>query len=123
MNMIESLEQLAQYIRQTVPQPKAILNLNVKEKLGVVTFVWHAREFVVKKSLEVLELKGQNLYVTGATMLMQSALMTAGKSETVIESVVDAIRQAEDLIKDDQQKDSGLRLLGTVKATLRKLVG
>ncbi len=121
--MIETLDQLAQYVRQTVPQPKAILNLNMKEQLDAVTFVWHAREFMVKKALEVLELKGQNLYVTGATRLMQSALMTTGRSEIVLEGVLDSIRQAENLIEDDQQKESGLKLLETIKSTLRKLVG
>jgi hypothetical protein len=122
--MIETLDQLTQHIRQNVPQPKAIVNLHLQEKTGVVTFVWHAREFVVKRSLEVLELKGQNLYVTGATMLMQSALRSAGKSEVVLESLMDAIRHAEELIKDkdEKQKESGLALLVSVKATLRKQV-
>ncbi len=120
--MIDSLIHLAQFIRERVPQPKAILNLRIEELLGAVTFVWHAREFVVKQSLQVLELKGQNLYVTGATMLMQTALTSAGRSETVIESVIDAIRQAEGLLTDQKQKESGLNLLKNVKTTLRKQV-
>jgi hypothetical protein len=120
--MIETLEQLTQYIRQNLPQPKAIMNLRVQEKTGVVMFVWNAQEFVVKKTLEVFELKGQNLFVTGATMLMQSALRTVTRSETVIGTVLDALREAEELVKDEKQKESGLKLLESVKSTLRKQV-
>jgi len=55
-------------------------------------------------------------------MLMQSALMKADKNERVIESLIDVVRQAEELFKDQQQRESGLKLLQTAKGTLKKLV-
>lgn len=119
--MIETLEQLAQYIRETLPQPKSIVNLQAKDKTDVVTFHWQGREFLVKKSLDVLEVRSNNLYITGASMLLQSVLTKKGRNEKVIESVLDALKQAEDLISSKRQTESGLKLLGTVKSTLSKL--
>lgn len=55
-------------------------------------------------------------------MLMQSALMKADKNERVIEALIDVLRQAEELFKDQQQRESGLKLLQTAKGTLKKLV-
>jgi hypothetical protein len=121
--MIQTLDELAQYIRQNLPQPKSITNLQLKENAGMVTFHWQVREFVVKRSLEVLEIKGQNIFITGASMLMQSALMKADKNEKIIDSLVDALRQAEDLLTDQRERDSGLKLIGTVISTLKKLIG
>lgn len=119
--MIQNFDELAQYIRQNLPQPKSITNLQLKEKSGVVTFQWHGREFAIKKSLEVLEIKGQGLFITGASMLMQSALTKVGKDERLLDSMIDALQEAETLINDQPQRESGLKLLETVKATLRKM--
>jgi hypothetical protein len=42
----------------TIPDPRSILNLQVKEKVGAVVFIWHGVEFLVKPSLHVFEMRG-----------------------------------------------------------------
>lgn len=120
--MNSSLEEVAQYVRQTLPQSKAIQNLQLRADIGALTFRWNGREFLVKPSLEVFELKGPNVIITGASMLMQAALMTKNKNEKVIVAMVDTMKQAEDFIKANQ-KDNGLSLLATVKKTMGSLAG
>ena len=119
--MIETCERLSQYVRHNLGSPNAIALMKVYEQHGFVSFRWYERDFVVKRTLEVFEVKGENLLVTGASMLMQVILTKAETNKNVVEVIVNSIHQAEDLIADDQQRNSGFELLATVKATLRKL--
>ncbi|MBI4663678.1 MAG: hypothetical protein HY735_33165 [Verrucomicrobia bacterium] len=119
--MIETLEQLTEHVRKHLVPASAISGWKTFEKHGFVSFRWYERDFVVKRSLEVFEVKGQNLLATGASMLMQSALSSAEKDKRVVEAIVNSIVQAEDLISDTQQRDSGFKQLENVKAILRKL--
>jgi hypothetical protein len=118
--MNQQLEELAQYIRQTLPQSKSIAHLHIDEKISAVRFTWHAREFIVKPNLTVLELKGVNLYVTGASMLMQAAFMKKDKNEKVLGVVEETLQQVEDLLSK-HQTEKGLKLLDSVKQTLHRL--
>lgn len=119
--MIETCERLSQYVRHNLGSPKAIALMKVNEQYGFVSFRWYDRDFVVKRTLEVFEVKGQNLLITGASMLLQMILTKAETEGNVVEGIVNSIHQAQDLIADDRQRDSGFKLLGTVKTTLRKL--
>lgn len=120
--MNPSLEEVAQYVRQTLPQSKAIQNLQLRSDVGALTFRWNGRDFLVKPSLETFELKGSNVIITGSSMLMQAALMTKTKNEKVVVTMIETMRQAEDFLRANQ-KDNGLSLLATVKKTLASLAG
>ncbi len=120
--MTETLDELAVYIRETIPQPKSISGLRRMTEAGAVGFAWNGREFVVKSSLQALEIKNGKIFVTGASMLMQMALVKRNLNEKVLSAVVDNLRQTEELLNDPKQRDHGLTLLQTVKAALKKLV-
>ena len=121
--MVPTLEDLSKYVRLTLPQPKLIENLQVQTQAGVVSFGWQGKEFVVKPSLHVLEVRGKEVFITGASMLIQSTLMKRDKNEKVISAAIEVLIQVEDLIKAKRQVESGLKLLDSVKSTLRKLSG
>jgi hypothetical protein len=121
--MFATLDELVNYLQQTLPQAKSIANLKIDERVGIITFAWNGHSFAIKKTLETFELKAEKVFLTGASILMQSALMKRSKNEKVIESVIDAIQQAEDLIMSKQEQENGLKLLGAVKGTLNKLAG
>lgn len=121
--MIQTLPELAVYIRQTVPDPKSILNMKANEKLGAVMFIWHGVEFLVKTSMHVFEVRGYNLYITGISTLLQVVLMRRNQNEKVLESALDTINEAEDLIRVKNQGQAGIRLLSSVRDTLGKMVG
>lgn len=121
--MIGTVSELVQYLQQTLPQPKSIKNLKPDERAGYVTFHWNGRDFVVKKSLEVFEMKNDKLFITGASILMQTALMKRNRNEKVIETVIDTLAQAEDLLSAKHQVENGLKLIAAVKGTLGKLAG
>jgi hypothetical protein len=121
--MIERLDQLATYIRQTIPDAKAILNLQVKDKTGAVVFIWHGVEFLVKPSMHVFEVRGYNLYITGISTLLQVVLMRRNQNEKVLEAALESINEAEDLIRAKNQPQAGVKLLGSVRETLAKMVG
>ena len=121
--MSAELEELTQYIRQTLPQSKHIVNLQKNEGAGVVTFTWQGREFVVRPTREVFEVRGKNLYITGSSMLLHSVLLKRDTHQKVVETVLDVLVQAEDMIAGRRQTEAGLRLVDQVKGTLAKLAG
>lgn len=120
--MPDTLEELTQYIRETLPQPKSILHMRPMTEAGAVSFAWNGREFVVKNSLQALEIKNDKLFITGASMLMQLALVKRNKNEKVLGAVVENLRQAEEMINNPLRREQGLSLLGTVKSSLKRLV-
>jgi len=111
--MDQKLDELAQYIVRILPQRKSISNLREDAKAGIVRFTWHAHHFAVKPSLEVLELKGANLFITGASILMQSALSTCHKNSKVLGGMDDTLRQVEDFFSN-HPPDRGLELFASV---------
>ena len=121
--MIESLEELAQYVQQAVPQPRALTELRANEKNSYVSFQWHSTQFVIKKSLEVFELKGQSLFVSGASILMQAAFMKREHNARVITALLDSMRQIQTLVANGEDVALGLKLLAGVKQSIQKLVG
>jgi hypothetical protein len=121
-NVNQELDELANYIRQTLPQSKAISNLSIETKSGAVSFAWNSRKFFVKPTLEVIELRGNGLFITGTSMLMQAVLARHQKEIKVSHAVEETIRQIEDLVSN-HQTEKGLSLLEMVKQTIIKLTG
>ena len=121
--MIETLSELAAYVRQTVPDPKSILHLKVNDKMGAVTFIWHGVEFVVKTSMHVFEVRGYNLYITGISTLLQVVLMRRNANEKVPEAALKTIEEAEDLIRVKNQHQPGVKLIASVRDTLARMIG
>ncbi len=119
--MIDNCETLAAHVRDSLIPSSGITGLKAHESHGFVSFRWYDRDFVVKKSMEVFEVKGQNLFVTGGSILLQAVLAKADNDTKIVETIVSSIRQVEDLIADDDQRDSGFKLLGTVRDTLKRL--
>lgn len=117
----QELDDLTLYIRKILPDPKALANLRTNPQAGVVEFNWHARHFVVTPTLEVFELKGKTLLVTGASMLIQAALRTKDKNTKILEAVVETLRKAEDNMRTHRER--GFALLAEVKKTLSRLAG
>ncbi len=121
--MFQSLNELADYIRASVPNPQAILQLRVNEKVGGVTFIWHGVDFFVKPTLNVLEVRGHTLYITGLSTLLQMVLMRRSASEKKLQTLVDSITQAEDLISVKNQTQAGIQLLQNVRESIERMVG
>jgi hypothetical protein len=120
--MPETLEELTVYLRETLPQPKAISHLKPLAEAGAMRFMWNGREFVVKPTLQTMEIKDNKLLLTGASTLMQLVLMGKTRNERVLGAVVENIRQAEEMINNPATRSRGLTLLATVKATLKSLM-
>ncbi|MBI2946605.1 MAG: hypothetical protein HYY23_03100 [Verrucomicrobia bacterium] len=119
--MIETCEQLTHHVRRNLGSSNALTNLKAHETHGFVSFRWYERDFVIKRSLEVFEVKGQNLFATGASMLMHTVLKRAETDRFSAEGIVNSIRTAEDLLADEKQRDAGFKLLSNIKAALKKL--
>jgi hypothetical protein len=117
----QELEDLTQYIRKILPDQKALSHLKINPQAGVAEFTWHARHFVVRPTLDVFEVKGQTLLITGASMLIQAALRTKDRNAKIIEAVIETLHAAEDNMRGSP--DKGLALLVEVKKALAKLAG
>lgn len=114
------LNELLRFIMETVPQPKAIQNLQIKDPPGVAAFRWHQREYIVRPSLQVFELKGKEVFVTASTMLLQTAFMRKRTTNKVLEVAVETLQQVEGFIKGNSV-EKGFTLLASVKKTLSGL--
>ena len=119
--MIANLDELAQYIRENIPQNKSISHLEVQASLDGVTFKWNSMEFLVRKSLDVFQVKEKRIYITAASMLMQVVLTTASKIDRVLAATVESLDQAQDLMKRSDVSKA-MQLLDPVKKALAKLV-
>ena len=119
--MIANLDELAQYIRENIPQNKAISNLEVQAPLDAVTFKWNSMEFLVRKSLDVFQVKEKKIYITAASMLMQLALLNASRIDRVVGATVESLDQVQEMLKRSDTAKA-FSLLTSVRAALIKLV-
>jgi hypothetical protein len=71
--------------------------------------------------MEVYELKGKTLLITGILMLIQAALQTKDRHTKIIEVVVETLQAAEENMRTN--RDRGYSLLSEVKKTLSRLAG
>jgi hypothetical protein len=121
--MIQNLPELANYVRKTLPYPKTILNLQLKEQFGGVVFIWQGAEFLVKLTFQVLEVRGNNLYITGLSTLLQAVLVRGGQEEQRFDSYVSTLNDVEDLIRTKSQPNRAAEKLRSVRESLFKMVG
>ena len=119
--MVETLEELILSIRQSIPQPKALVDLKAHDKGKFATYKWNSREFLVKQNFEVMEIKNGKLFITGSSMLMQTALLSRNKNEKALKTVVETLHQSEEMINNSYKREQGLQLLGNVKRILKQL--
>jgi hypothetical protein len=121
--MIETLDDLVSYIRGNLPRSIKLEELRADTEMDAVHFRWEKREYIIKKSLAVFEVKYQKIFVTGYSLLLQSALTAEVKNEKVLGAVVETLQQAERLIGDERKGKAGLDLIRVVKRTLIRLCG
>lgn len=115
-------ENLISFLRQAIPNPGAISKLNFNQAAGYVTFSWFGREFLVNKSKQVFELKGQKIFITGYSMLMQSALSGPESIQNRVKRIMEALAEVEDLIRMKHRVETGLTQLNMVKRRILELV-
>lgn len=109
-------------VRRAVPIPSSISRLEVNLASGFVDLTWQSRHFVVKPPLEVFELKGKTLFVTGVSMLIQTILTRQESVGKVVKAVNSALERVDDLFKT-RRPDAALSLLTQAKATVARHAG
>jgi hypothetical protein len=117
---LHTLDDLEQYLHIVMPQWKSVQQLKRNPQQGFIDFFWQGHHFVVKPSLETFELKNNGLFITGGSLLLQSALRTRTGNETRIVEIADTLRAAEDTIVS--RRDEGLALVRTVRKALSNMV-
>ncbi len=119
--MINSLEELTQHLKCALPQPKAILHLKSSEDGKYIKFVWNGKTFLVLKNLQVFEVKGTKVFITGASSLMQSTLMVKNYHQKSIEGMAETLAEIEGMVESVYKRERGLQMLDVVKNKLAKL--
>ncbi|MDA1275051.1 MAG: hypothetical protein O2960_13535 [Verrucomicrobia bacterium] len=116
-----SLEALGVRIRQTVPEPNDVSELKLNHGAELVTFAWKGRHFLVRKSLEVFELKNRRIFITGSSQLMQSVLKNQNKIQKIVPIATDMLLKSEALLRHSKPH-SALEVLQPLKRTLTHLL-
>jgi hypothetical protein len=99
-----------------MPQWKAVQQFKKNPQSGFIDFKWNGHHFAVKPTLESFEIKDNRLFLTGGSLLLQSALVSRTGNEAKIVAIVDTLNKAEDVIIS--RPEEGLSLVAAVKKTL-----
>jgi hypothetical protein len=116
MPALQTLDELEQYLRMVMPQWKAVQQFKKNPQSGFIDFKWNGHHFAVKPTLESFEIKDNRLFLTGGSLLLQSALVSRTGNEAKIVAIVDTLNKAEDVIIS--RPEEGLSLVAAVKKTL-----
>ncbi|KKU67181.1 MAG: hypothetical protein UX89_C0017G0006 [Parcubacteria group bacterium GW2011_GWA2_47_16] len=120
------LEQLAALVQRTMPKP-GISGLKKDADAGVVIFTFQSREFVVKPTsssrLEIFELKGTKLFITGASRLAQVIIDGDRNRGVTLAEVIKSIEEAEGAFQNPQTSAGGFKLLAAVKVVIQRIIG
>jgi hypothetical protein len=118
-----TLDELTAYVKKTLPNSKLITNIEQLEKSNAIKFKWNKHEFIVKTDLSTLELKNKkNLFITGTSSLIQSALRSTDTNSRSIEKICELLEQAEKNVHSALKREIGRREVETVKTILTSLI-
>lgn len=116
--MNSTFDDLIIHIRRAIPQPRIIRNLQVHEGSGYISFAWKDKEFGVKLTLDVFEIRNRRIFITGASMLLSAELKKKENNEKRFTEAAESLFQAESAFRNPEYADSGFELLELVKKTL-----
>ena len=119
--MIQNTEELAEFVRQNIPQLKSVSQLKVNAASQTISFKWNSIEFLVRQTLEVYQVKGTTVEITAASLLMQALLQTTSRVQKMMEVVVESLGQSQDFLKRNEI-GKGMELLTPAKRAIAKLV-
>lgn len=114
----EFLDPLGIRVKEVLPQSKAISDWKCEAE--GVTFSWKNGRFLVRKSLNVFELKNNRVMITGSSLLIQFLLKTREKNTKVASLAIDLLKEAETLLKQSKHSEA-LKLLQPLKKPLAHL--
>lgn len=118
--MVNSLDRLILQIRSTIPHPEAIHDVSFQPALDGLTFIWFGNTFFAKPTLEVFEIRGRTLYVTGNSLLLQSLISFESEQVKVLEEVSSFLNRAEDILGRRYRHEDGVTVLKQAHASLRR---
>ena len=118
----ETVEGLVQFIRNTVPDADSISDLQTRPDIGAVMFRWHGTGFFVTQALDVYEVRDRYMYVTTVSTLLRTVLARRRKKESMLESTVKTLKDAEELFWAKNQPRAAVMLIETVKENLGRQV-
>lgn len=121
MPEFQNLQELEEYVRKTLPDSKAIQKLKRNDEAKFVDFHWHQRHFAVQQNLAVFEIKdGRNLFITGASRLVQASLLIKDRNSKVLGAVVETLERAEEVARTNREQ--ALALVASCKSTIGRLI-
>ena len=116
----EDLHDLPRYLRQVLPDPESISQVEVRDGIKAVLFRWHGLLFLVDLTLRVLEVRQQKLYLSHLSTLLQTILRRRRRKELLLAGAIETLNQAERLIWAQSHSRQGIGLVDAVKETLEK---
>ncbi len=117
-----TLSELPGYLRKTLPDPKFITEIEVRENIGAVMFRWHGIHFLVERSLRVLELRERKLYISNLSTLLQAILARRMTKQLLLAGAIESLNEAEKCITIDNHPRQGVDLVEAVKRDLKKAI-
>ncbi|MSU04730.1 MAG: hypothetical protein EXS23_05780 [Pedosphaera sp.] len=117
-----TLTELPGYLRKTLPDPKFITAIEVREEIGAVMFRWHGIQFLVERSLRVLEVRERKLYISNLSTLLQAILARRMTKQLLLAGAIESLSEAEKCITIDNHPRQGVDLVEAVKRDLKKAI-
>jgi hypothetical protein len=117
------LDEFQTYVKWNLPNSKSISHMEVLKKANAIKFKWNKHEFIVKNDLTTLELKrGNKLFITGTSALIQQALTSTNSNSKSIEKICELLADAEGKVVNVMSRNRGLETLAEVERILEKMI-
>lgn len=120
--MPNSLDDLARDVRAILPNSELIHDMSLQPGIDGLTFKWFGHTFFARVTREVFEVRGQTLYVTGTSVLLQALLTVSSTRLVELADVAESLVKAEDLMAEKRQMTAGLQAVRRARETLCKLM-
>jgi hypothetical protein len=121
--MFSSLDELFVHIRITLPNSKLIKNVSFQPVAEGLSFSWFGHAFYARQTGEVFEIRGNTLYVTGTSALLQALLTANSEKVHTLTEIAAVLEKAEESISVKHQMNNALQSVQKARSSLSRLMG
>jgi hypothetical protein len=117
----QALLDLKNFVIRMLPSLDGTHQLTADPKRDAVILQCHGRLFLIRKTLEVFEMRNQDQLQSGPARLLQELLMQKSGDELVLQAVLDVIGEAEQCIQQQRDPAASIELLCLTEWSLSQL--
>jgi hypothetical protein len=120
---LSSLDELVAQLYGSVPKPELLCEIDRQPALDGVTFKWFSTRFFAKPSLEVFEIRGQKLYITPSSVLLQTVISAARLKREALNKILVQLQDTENVLLNGRQINAAAKALQSAREAVERDIG